>query len=219
MHQAKKMRPTKAHYLRVMAQQSAVQAEHSTAGLQGYALIAAQLAAHKRQLKQIQSMSRKAEFKRKIFPEYRPWIEGVLNAGSGKQDDVVMTWLVWAMDMGDFNTALHIARYALMHDLAMPEQFNRTVATVTCEEIATSAKKARDGQQPFELSYLKQAEQLTQGFDMPDEVRAKLYRELAEFSAESDPIGALNYCIQALELDNRIGVKGLKAKLEKRLAQ
>jgi hypothetical protein len=52
---------------------------------------------------------------------------------------------------------------------------------------------------------------------MPDEVRAKLFRELAERLAASDPIEALHCCNAALELDGKAGVKGLRTKLEKRL--
>lgn len=209
------MRPTKAHYLHTLAQSAELNSP--TAHLQGYELILAQLATHKRQLKQIQSMQRKAAFKRQIFPEYRPWIEGVLLKGEGRQDEVVMTWLIWAIDTGDYRTALSIGHYAIHHDLVLPERFNRTVATALAEELAEAAKRARDSQQPFEACYLQEVYKLTESEDIPDPVRAKLHRELAELLKESEPLTAFTHCNEALLLDGNCGVKGLRAKLEKQI--
>ncbi|WP_269059049.1 phage terminase small subunit, partial [Ralstonia solanacearum] len=47
------------------------------------------------QLKQVQSVERKAELKRKLLPEYAAWIRGVLDADTGAQDEVFMTVMVW----------------------------------------------------------------------------------------------------------------------------
>lgn len=212
------MRPTKAHYLRTLAQ-NANEPSVRLAGLQGYDLMLAQLQAHKRQLKQIQSIERKIEFKRTHFAEYRPWIEGTLTKGAGVQDTVISTMLIWAIDIGDYPTALEIAQYVLMHDLAMPEQFQRTASTALVEELAEAAKKARDQKQPFEVDVLKQANQLTAESDMPDPVRAKLLRELGELIQETEPQTALEHYNRAIQLDNQCGAKGLRDKLEKQLTK
>lgn len=200
------MRPTKAHYLRTLAQ-NANEPSVRLAGLQGYDLMLAQLQAHKRQLKQIQSIERKIEFKRTHFAEYRPWIEGTLTKGAGVQDTVISTMLIWAIDIGDYPTALEIAQYVLMHDLAMPEQFQRTASTALVEELAEAAKKARDQKQPFEVDVLKQANQLTAESDMPDPVRAKLLRELGELIQETEPQTALEHYNRAIQLDSQCGAK------------
>lgn len=212
------MRPTKAHYLRTLAQ-NANEPSVRLAGLQGYDLMLAQLQAHKRQLKQIQSIERKIEFKRTHFAEYRPWIEGTLTKGAGVQDTVISTMLIWAIDIGDYPTALEIAQYVLMHDLAMPEQFQRTASTALVEELAEAAKKARDQKQPFEVDVLKQANQLTAESDMPDPVRAKLLRELGELIQETEPQTALEHYNRAIQLDSQCGAKGLRDKLEKQLTK
>lgn len=209
--------PARAHFLQMTAESESHSERTNMAGLQGYDLILAQLNAHKRQLKQIQSMERKAEFKRHIFPEYRPWINGALNAGTGVQDDVVMQWLVWCIDMEDFEYALKIAEYALFHDLVLPERFQRTLATTIAEEFADIAKRARDSQKSFDLAYLTQVNTLTAESDMPHEVRAKLLREMGELEKESYPELALTHLKRALELDANAGVKGSITKLEKLL--
>lgn len=215
-----RMSPARAHFLRKTAEsESATQNRENLEGLKGYDLVLAQLQAHKRQLKQIQSIERKIEFKRNHFAEYRPWIDGTLAKGSGVQDTVISTMLIWAIDIGDYRTALEIAQYVLMHDLAMPEQFERTPATALVEELAEAAKKARDQKQPFEAEILKQANELTADSDMPDTVRAKLLRELGELIQEIEPQAALEHYNRAIQLDSQCGAKGLRDKLEKQLTK
>ena len=54
---------------------------------------------------------------------------------------------------------------------------------------------------------------------MPDEVKAKLLREMGELEKESEPETALAHFKRALELDSQISVKGAITKLEKQLEE
>lgn len=213
------MRPTKAHRLRVEAEMFSALQPQTLTGLEGYDLLLAQLNIHKRQLKGVQSMERRAEMKKGIFAEYQPWIDGVLAKGTGLQDAVLMTWLVWCLDTQNYDYAIKIGTYALFHDLAMPEQFNRSTATVLAEELADMAKKARDVKADFNLDYLTQAYELTEDHDMPDEVRAKLLREMGEREKDDNAELALLHLKRAFELDSNVDVKGSIAKLEKALGK
>lgn len=120
-----RMSPARAHFLRKTAEsESATPNRENLEGLQGYDLVLAQLKAHQRQLKKIQSIERKIEFKRNNFEQYRPWVEGSLAKGSGVQDTVITTMLIWSIDIGDYPTALAIAQYVLMHDLQCRSSLN-----------------------------------------------------------------------------------------------
>lgn len=209
------MRPTRANRLRKEAEKLSGSLPESYPHLSGYDLLLAQLNAHKRQLSQVQSMERRAEIKANIFAEYQPWIDGVLQAGTGTQDAVLMTWMVWCIDAGLLDYALKIAEYALFHDLVLPARFNRTLATTVAEEFADLSKKARTAKKPFEVACLAQVQQMTAEHDMPDEVRAKLLRELGEGLKDSESETALAYLKRALELDQDVGVKGSISALEK----
>lgn len=175
------------------------------------------LARHKKDLKDIQSREKKAEFKKAILPDYLPWIEGALKTGNGKQDNILMTWQVWAIDCGQFNLALTIADYALHQQLALPEPFARTLGTMLAEEFADYAKAAQLAGKDFEVSYLERVAELVKDEDMPDESRARLYRELGLLKMESEPETALATLERALELNKNIGVKGEVKKLRKQL--
>lgn len=147
-------------------------------GATAYELQLAQLAQDRARLKQIQSWQGRAELKRLLLPGYVPYVEGVLAAGRGAQDEVLTTIMVWRIDAGDYAGALDIAGYVLEHGLIMPDRFARTTGCLIAEEVAEAALKAQKAGGSFDGEILDRALQLTIAQDMPDEARAKLYLAL-----------------------------------------
>ena len=213
------MRPTKRHFLEVSAAIANAAETEDLSGFTEYEKMCRILARHRKDLKNIQSTERKATFKKQILPDYLPWITGALSAGTGKQDNVLMTWCVWAIDCGEYHLALQIADYAVFHDLRLPEPFTRTLGTLLAEEFADQAKAAQAANQPFEVDYLEQVQRITAECDMPDESRARLLRELGLLLVEKNPEQALQYLERALGLDQKVGVKGDIKKLRKKLSK
>lgn len=211
------MRPTQRHFLEKSAELAHSSEQALLEHCSEYEKMLYLLSRHKKDLKQIQSKELKAEFKKRILPDYLPWIEGALAAGNGKQDNVLMTWQVWAIDCAQYHLALTIADYALHQQLKLPEQFDRTLGTLLAEEFADQAKLAQLANQPFEVSYLQRIAELVQEEDMPDESRARLYRELGLLQIENAPEQALATLQRALQLNPKIGVKGEVKKLLKQL--
>src|SRR5690606_15476596 len=128
--------------------------------------------------KQAQSIERKMEMKSKIAAEYDAYIDGVLEAQSGQQDDALMTLLIWHIDAGNYDRALEIAEYAIIHDLQTPDQYERTTGCLIVEEIATAALASENDESPFSLETLNRVQDLTAELDMFDQVRAKFFRAL-----------------------------------------
>lgn len=211
------MRPTQAHFLQKTAELAHSAENAELANLSEYEKMLYLLARHKKDLKQIQSTEQKAAYKKSVLKHYLPWIEGALSAGVGKQDDVVMTWQVWAVDCAEYHLALQIAEYALHHDFVLPDAFSRTLPTLLAEEFADAAKVAQKVQKPFDVSYLLKVAELTNEKDMPDESRARLYREIGLLLANAQPENALAYLERALTLNINIGVQGEVKKLRKQL--
>ena len=198
--------PAKAHFQRKTAAQQTADATAPLDRLAAsqYELMLAKLAEDKRRLKDIQSIERKIDVKRQLLPDYHPWIEGILQGDTGQQDDVFMTVLVWTIDTGDIAAALPLADYAIKHALAMPDQYKRTVACVIAEESADLA--LRKGGIGWGL--LVKIAELTEKQDMPDEVRAKLYKAIG-YAQRDDGllIEARAFLTHALQLHDKIGVK------------
>lgn len=211
------MRPTQAHVLKVLSTQAHTAEQEDLADLSGYEIMLRLLSRHKRDLKRIQSNERKAQFKKQVLPDYMPWIKGALEVGSGKQDDILMTWLVWAIDCEEYQLALTLADYALFHDLALPENFNRTLATLIAEEFSDKAQFTEGEQQGYFLAYLLRVKQLTDGHDMPDQSRARLYKAIGQLSLENAPEQALEALNRANKLNPNIGVKTIIKRLQKQL--
>lgn len=212
--------PAKRHLQKALAAKEAASAQGGQPQSGDlYQLMMAQLAEHRRTLKNIQSVERKIEFKAQHLPEFDAYLDGVLESGSGAQDTVLMYLLIWHLDTGNLDRAMQLAEYALKHDLAMPDAFERTTATVIAEEVADYYLKENHQDFPKIPDWLLKADALTADADMPDQVRAKLHKALGYASREHAPEVALNHLKRALELNDRIGVKKDIDKLEKDLQQ
>ena len=206
--------PAHQHRLRhAAAAHAAAGAYMPSPNTSAYDLVRAKLAEDKRFLKGIQSVEQKISAKRNRLPEYLPWIDGVLTADTATQDDVFSALMVWAIDVGNYPLALLMGAHLLKHGLAMPEPFQRDVATVLVEEIADrfGTDESLKPEQLLELGAI------TDGRDMPDEVRAKLHKATGLALRDSAPEQALDHLQRALQLNQRIGVKTEISKLQKQL--
>lgn len=203
------------------ARASAAAAPGATlAGSNVYELMLAKLYDDKRRLKDIQSVERKIEVKREILPEYEDWVSGALSAGKGAQDDILVTVMVWYMDVGEFAEALRIAHYVIEHDLVLPDQYQRNVPTVIVDELSDAALSAQKAGQSFPLDLLTEAQSLTADLDMPDQARAKLHKALGyELRAAGKPAEAVEHYERALSLNKNIGVKRIITELQAEIAK
>ncbi|WP_323951317.1 phage terminase small subunit [Aeromonas veronii] len=173
-----------------------------------YELQLMQLAEHRRTLKGIQSIERKIDAKRTMLPVYKPWVDGLLAADSGGQDDVLVTVTLWHLDTGDLKGALPMADYVIRHGLSTPDQYERTAPTLIAEEVADTAIKLQEagtGPDRFLLiSYL----QLLHDCDIFDQVRAKLHKAVGRaYLAEGFKEPAAEHYRRALELHDKVGIK------------
>ena len=166
-----------AHQRRARAAMEAAKTapQQSMAGANAYEHQLNQLLQDRLRLKAIQSNEGKAALKLQLLPEYIPYVEGVLQAGNGAQDDVMTTVMIWRIDVEDYRGALDIADYVLKHKLIMPDRFERTTGCLVAEEIATAALKAQKANGSFDLAILHRTVELTEDEDMPDQARAKLF--------------------------------------------
>ncbi|WP_315708982.1 phage terminase small subunit [Brenneria uluponensis] len=201
--------PAQRHFQEVMAQRRG----HSNASrYTAYEQQLHRLRMDKSTLSQIQSTAAKASAKRVLLPNYQPWIDGVLAADTGQSDEVMTTLMVWAIDAGQIAEALRIAEYVLRHKLPMPDHYSRTAATIVVEEICSpilAAFKADASRAPLAIDLLLRLEQLTVDEDMPDQVRAKLYKALG-FTLRLNPteqVTAREWLQRAITLFSDIGVK------------
>lgn len=210
--------PAQRHYEQVTAQQAA--AKSAAGGVvtgSAYDLMLVKLRSDKHRLSSLQSIERKIEVKRELVPDYADYISGALAGGRGAQDDVLTTQMIWRVDVGDIAGALPIAAYALQHNMTLPDQYERKLATAFAEEVAEYAL-ARIETDPLDVQLLLQVAKLTDPHDMHDQVRAKLYKAIG-YSLQANPAEALPYLNRAVQLFQHIGVKKDIARLEKELGK
>jgi len=214
--------PARRHFQKVTAAQAAgATPEGQVQTGDQYELHAAALYEARRTLKGIKSVKAKIEKKRELLPEFDSYVAGVLEAGKGAQDDVLMTVLVWRIDIGDMEGALDIAEYAMKHDLQTPDRYERDTASLIAEEIADQALRmlAEEGADaPALVEILQRADAITAEHDMHDEIRAKLHKATGYAQRDAGSLAdALENLNAALSLNERVGVKKDIEKLEREL--
>lgn len=208
--------PAQRHMMRVSASEAAQREKAPLRHATAYEQMLVKLAEDRRTLKNIRSNERKAEKKRELLPFYAPWVAGVLADGRGAQDDIVMTVMLWRLDAGDIAGALEIAPYALKYGLTSDHR--RTTPYMLVEEVALATQRLRDAGEPVDLALLLTTIDLTDGADVPDMVRARLYKVTgltlrdAGQSAE-----ALAQFQRAMQLDRNGGVRKAIEQLERAL--
>lgn len=213
------MTPAQRHRQAALAQKEVT---NITAGPnQAYRMLQLKLREDKQALKSKQSIQAKIELKRELVGHYDEWINATLTAGKGDQDNLLTTLMLWHIDIGNFGRALDIAEYAMKHDLKMPDAHQRTLATVVAEEIADTAKKLATSNEidDEQIAQVLRASTITADADMPDQVRAKLSRQVGELTEAVNPVFALDNFQNALKFDENSGVKGSIKRLEKQLKE
>ncbi|WP_313073441.1 phage terminase small subunit [Melaminivora sp.] len=231
-----RLTPAQRHRMHHLALQQAALAEatnaHGHTVGTAYELQLAQLHQHRLRLKDLQSVERKVEAKRAMLPEYDAYLDGVLAARPGTQDDVLATVLVWHIDAGNYGRALQLAEYALASGMSPPDRYNRDLPTIVQDEVAEAILAGRLAG-PDAVAIAAQALQLTEAADTPDQARAKLYKAagwalLGKTGSHDVDMktrtlkackAALPLLQRALQLDTRTGVKKDIERLERRLAK
>lgn len=220
--------------MRVLAEKEAKAASAANAfgETQGtaYELQLAQLYEFKKRLRDVQSMEGKARMKATMLPEMAPYLDGVLAADAGTQDEVLVTALVWSIDAGEYRRALQLAEYAVRHDLKMPDQYQRTLATALQDEFADAVLSgALVGDEAMDIA--GRVLQLTDALDSHDQAKAKLYKAggyalLGKTTTNGADLKSVNLDAcqkalpllrQAMALHAGIGVKKDIERLEQRL--
>lgn len=231
--------PAQKYRQRVLAiQQAAAAAAADPHGpMQGseHELMLGQLHAHLRTLKGIQSVEKKIDAKRSMLADFDNYVDGVLAADAGAQDPVLMTMLVWQLDVGHWQAALQLADYATRHGLTLPDQYNRNLATLLMDEVAGAAIAGRLAGAEA-LNTLAKVDALTQDQDAHDQARAKLHKAIGwaamgktsttDLSAEQikdlplDQVRLAHSHLQrAIELHAQVGGKKDVERLERRLKE
>lgn len=213
------MTPARRHRERALAAlQGAANPQFDQMRANAYELQLMQLAEHRRTLKSIQSIERKIDAKRTMLPVYKPWIDGVLAADRGGQDDVLVTVMLWTLDTGDLEGALPMASYVLRHGLSTPDRYERTAATMIAEEVADTAIKQQEAGAGPSTSLLGQYMARLHGSDIFDQVRAKLHKAVGRAClADGLKQQAAEHYRRAIELHDKVGIKKELEVLEREL--
>ncbi|MCT8345578.1 terminase [Photorhabdus kleinii] len=206
--------PAQQHWQQVMASRRGDETMSSEA-LTAYEQILHRLRIDQSRLSDLQGTERKIDYKREVIAHYDSWVDGVLAAGTGQADEVLIHVMIWSMDIGNYARALTLAEYVIRHNLPLPDHYRRTVGPLLVDEICDKAltifSACSESVEPVPLAILERLAELVESLDMPNQVRAKLFKTVAYTlrlsKQRADKERALFLMQQALLLFANIGVK------------
>jgi hypothetical protein len=125
-------------------------------------------------LKLIRSIKQKETEKAEhLVPKYMPVVETL--KASGSDHPLLGQILVWLFDVANIPAAMELAIYCIDHKVAMPERFKRDLSTYLCDTILAWAENEQEAGRSVE-PYFGQICELALGWDIPDEVSAKMFK-------------------------------------------
>lgn len=153
-------------------------------------------------LRAIRSREGRNQRKRELLPNYVDYLSAVINSGKTTTDTVLVQCCIWALDVQQFGLCLTLADYAIQHRMDSPVGFTRTVPEILLEELAYIVNHADE---PGTYApYLLTLQEMTEGLDILDEIKAKFFKALGAAQSASQPAAALLAYQQAARLGAKV---------------
>ncbi|WP_287601200.1 phage terminase small subunit [Thiothrix sp.] len=170
-------------------------------------------------IKEIQSHARRNEVKKaELLPRYRAYLEDLLVSSQPRTPAIIVRNLIWAIDTADYDWALRLGLFAVAHQLPTPEGFRRDIRNLFVGDMATAALELQKNSQIVIIDWLFNLEGMSKKWDLIDEVRADLYKALAQEYERGKHYGtALPLYRLADKLNSRVRVQRAITRLEKLL--
>ncbi|PID66575.1 MAG: hypothetical protein CR975_02040 [Gammaproteobacteria bacterium] len=191
--------------------------------LDAYEMMLVQLHDDVLRIKSVKSTEGKNRIKAEILPNYVAWCDGVIDqltktAGqSARQDDVFAQAFVWTVDVLDLPRVAEMFAAIQVANMRLPERFKREPADFMLEQIAEAVIAGKH----LPLAELQRLENACAGIDMHNEIRAKWCKAMGLLLESQDDASswqmAIDYFKQALQLNDKVGVKKRLNQLQSKL--
>ena len=147
-----------------------------------YRLLLQSLGEYDRKIQSITNRADKIAFKREIMPEFIAHIDGLIEGmktnNAAVQDEIFAYYMVWSIDVGDYEKGLEMAALAFKFDIKLPHRFKSELQVFIIETFTRLADDAITLNENFPINYLVQIDEMLNGVDLADQKRAKLYKSI-----------------------------------------
>ncbi|MBL4761382.1 MAG: terminase [Gammaproteobacteria bacterium] len=86
------------------------------------------------------SIPEKIELKKALVPIYKGFIQDYIDNEENFKNEVLVTMIIWLLDVEDIECALQFAFVAIEQNQSMPERFKRDLVTYVVETVCTWAE-------------------------------------------------------------------------------
>ena len=172
-------------------------------------------------IKTAKNIADKQRIKADCLPNYLPFVEQYINDEHDYPNSVAVQVMVWLLDTGDIEQAMHVAGYLIeLGNQHLPANFKCTIPTLLCRgmyEWADAQLKANNSAEPYLGQLVGMVK--TSDWELPMAVESQTYVIAAKHAfAQKDFKHCLALCVEAETVNpDKAGVKTLKAKCEKAL--
>lgn len=147
-----------------------------------YRLLLQSLGEHDRKIQSITNRADKIAYKRQIMPEFIAHIDGLIdgmkNNNAAVQDEIFAYYMIWSIDIGDYEKGLEMAQLAFEFDIKMPARFKSELQVFLVETFTRLADDAIILNENFPIKFLVQIDKMLNGINLADQKRAKLYKSI-----------------------------------------
>ena len=221
----KNMSYARRHFEKTTAEIAAAEAGGADLGsLSAYQRLLKNLHDDKVLLKSVSSIADKVHIKKQALPAYQEWIDGITAAGTVQADDrIAATVIVWMIDCGLLDEAMPLADVLIHSGLESADEYSRSMPEIIVEQMADQIESgseisAENLKTLIEWATAKKEDGLHE-INLADIIRAKLLKAAGEKAeAADDNETALNLYRQAVDYNDKAGVKKRIEALEKQLA-
>lgn len=140
-------------------------------------------------LKSIEGTPKKIQFKKDRIENYLPFALGLVEGDSDEESYILLYMLVWAMDIGLFDTVHVLGGYVIGKGFLFPETLMRaSPATFIGRELINHLKNKTIDEDAikkiFNLLQDSESDDDLQLIDMADDVRKEIYLAIADYYCE-----------------------------------
>lgn len=212
--------PARAHKQSVLAGKNA---DIDLSAAEPYQRLQYQLAQDRRTLSGIKGIADKIAAKRQMIDKYRDWLNEVHESGKAQATDTVFTTaLLWLIDIGEIETAVPLAEFAIEQSMIVSDQYQRDLKDLMFEEIAEQLASGAELSVEAETRLINKLvavdhETGLHELNVMDPIRAKFLKACGERAEDTDPARALDLYEKAIEYFSNVGVKKRIESLKKQL--
>jgi len=195
-------------------------ATHNGSTLTSFEQYQAAVQIHTQRLKEIKTLEEKAEYKKTVLAEFKPFVDDYIASGHNYPNSVAAEYLIWLLDCELIDEALPLGILLIKQGQPMPKRFKSDMPVFLCDAVydwATTKLNTQQSASPYLETLL---DELTkEEWELYEPVGSKMFAMAAKHAdMREDYEQVIHYGTIALSMNEKAGVITIVNKAKKIVA-